>query len=162
MALKNGYGLVGVSVATCGVSLIDFIIRWCVASRLVPQLKVSRRLASIERLREIGSFGAWAFLISVNAYVYQHLPNILIGALMPIAAVGHYALATGLTRQINSVLVPVGQVIYPAATELHAQGDKSRLERLYSRWFPAYAINYGLDCAYGGILGGGLLPSVDW
>jgi O-antigen/teichoic acid export membrane protein len=50
---------------------------------------------------------------------------------MPIAAVGHYALASGLTRQIHALLNPVGPVIYPAATQLHVQGDRPRLERLY-------------------------------
>ena len=55
----------------------------------------------------------------------------LIGAFMPIAAVGYYALATGLSRQVNSILSPVPQVVYPAAAELHAQND---LGRLSTRW----------------------------
>jgi O-antigen/teichoic acid export membrane protein len=50
---------------------------------------------------------------------------------MPIAAVGHYALVTSLSRQINDVLSPIGQAISPAATELHALGEKGTLERLY-------------------------------
>jgi O-antigen/teichoic acid export membrane protein len=79
----------------------------------------------------VGSFGVWNFLISVNRYVYLYVPNILISSFMPIAAVGYYALATGLSRQIDSVLSPVSQVIYPAATALHAQGDRFGLERLY-------------------------------
>jgi O-antigen/teichoic acid export membrane protein len=130
-ALRMGYGLIGLSAAFCGVTLIDYLIRWRVALHLVPELKVSRRLFKLDRLREIGSFGGWNFLISVNAYVYGYVPNILIGAFMPVAAVGHYALAMGLSRQVNSVLSPVGQVVYPAAAELHVQGNQSGLERLY-------------------------------
>jgi O-antigen/teichoic acid export membrane protein len=131
MSLKAGQGLVGISAVTCAVSVVDYVIRWRVAHRLAPHLSISRHRTSVKRLREIGSFGAWNFLISINAYVYQYVPNILIGSLMPISAVGHYALATALTRQINSVLGPVAQVIYPAATELHVQGDQEGLERLY-------------------------------
>jgi len=131
MALKAGHGLIGVSAATCTVSAVDYVIRWRVARRLAPQIEVSWRHTSVQRLKEIGAFGAWSFLISINTYVYQHVPNILIGALMPIAAVGHYALATGLTRQIHAVLSPVPQVMYPAATELYVRGDRSGLERLY-------------------------------
>lgn len=129
--LKMGYGLIGVSAAFCGVNLIDYLIRWRVARRLAPELKFARRKAKLDRLREIGSFGAWNVLISANSYVYQYVPNIIISGFMPVAGVGHYALATGLSRQINSVLSPVGQVVYPAATELHVRGDISRLERLY-------------------------------
>lgn len=52
---------------------------------------------------------------------------------MPVAAVGHYALAMGLYRQIYSVLAPVPQVIYPAATEMHAQNNLRNLENLYHK-----------------------------
>lgn len=130
-ALTMGYGLLGVCVATCGANLIDYFVRWRVACRLAPQVRIFWRFVKRARLREIASFGVWNFLISVNMFVYQYVPSILIGAFMPIAAVGHYALATGLLRHINSLLNPIGQVLYPAATELHVQGDRDRLERLY-------------------------------
>jgi O-antigen/teichoic acid export membrane protein len=130
-ALKMQLGLVGVSAATCLVSAFDYVVRWRVATRLAPELEMSPRYASWRTVREIGAFGAWNSLISFNTFVYQHVPNILIGALMPIAAVGHYALATGLIRQIIAVLNPVGQVVYPAAAALHARGDRNALERLY-------------------------------
>lgn len=131
LALEMGQGLVGVSAATCIVSALDYLVRWRVAYRLAPQLEISLQRTSWQRFREVGAFGAWNFLVSVNTYVYQHVPSILIASLMPIAAVGHYALATGLTRQIMAVLSPVGQVIYPAAAHLHAQGDRRGLELLY-------------------------------
>ena len=150
-ALQAGWGLIGVSAATCAASGADYIIRWRVAHRLAPQLSVSLRSASLARVREIGAFGAWNSLISINTFVYQHVPNFLIGAVMPIAAVGYYALATGLTRQINSVLGPVGQVVYPAAAQLHAQHDQRSLERLYhdgSRFMLLVAIGMLMPAAF--------------
>jgi O-antigen/teichoic acid export membrane protein len=130
-SLRSGWGLIGVSASTCLVSAVDYVVRWRVARRLAPELEVAPRHSSWKRVREIGAFGAWNFLVSMNGFVYQHVPNLIIGSTMPIAAVGHYALATGLTRQLNSVLSPVPQVLYPAATELHVRGDHSGLERLY-------------------------------
>jgi O-antigen/teichoic acid export membrane protein len=130
-SLLAGQGLVGVSLATCAASAVDYVIRWRVARRLAPGLEFSLRHASMTSVREIGAFGAWNFVASLNTFVYQHGPNIIIGATMPIAAVGRYALATGLTRQLNSVLTPVPQVLYPAATELHVREDREGLERLY-------------------------------
>jgi len=131
IALKSGYGLIGVSVVTCGVSVVDYLIRWQVAHRLAPELSVSWAGVSRERVREIGAFGAWNFLISMNGIVYQNVPSLLIGMMLPIAAVGHYALAMGLIRQINSILSPVPQVLYPTAAGMYAKGDKAGLERLY-------------------------------
>jgi O-antigen/teichoic acid export membrane protein len=129
--LRSDYGLIGVSMATCAGSLIDYYIRWYAARRLASGIELSRRRVSLARLKEISAFGAWNFLISLNAFIYQHVPNILIGAFLPIVAVGRYALSVGLVRQINSSLGPVGQVIYPAAAALDVKGDDSGLERLY-------------------------------
>lgn len=131
LSLKAGFGLVGISAATCAVSCIDYLIRWRVARRLVPELQISRALVSIARLKEISSFGLWNFLISINQYVYQHVPNMLIGIFMPVAAVGHYALAVGLVRQMISVIGPIGAVMYPAAAVLDVQADRGGLTRLY-------------------------------
>lgn len=139
-ALRMGYGLIGVSAATCGAGLIDYLLRWRVAYRLVPELEVSRRRANLVRLREMGSFGGWHFLISVSSYVYLYAQTLLIGSFMPIAAVGHYALAANLWQQIKSVLSPVGQVIYPVATELHVRAERGELERLLPRWLTADAV----------------------
>ena len=129
--LRMGHGLIGLSTATCAGIVIDYLIRFFISKRLIPNLKVSFRLFKMIRLREMGSFGIWTFFISLSTYVNQHVPTILIGAFMPVAAVGHYALAAGLFRQINSMLSPVGQVLYPALTGLYSIGDRRGFERLY-------------------------------
>jgi O-antigen/teichoic acid export membrane protein len=130
-ALKSGYGLIGISAATCGVTLIDYVVRWWVSRRLVPELQLSRKQVSRTRLRELAVFGAWTFMIAINGYIYAHAQPLIIGVMLPIAFVGYYALATGLAMQVNGILRPIGQVMYPAATAMHAQGDKRMLERLY-------------------------------
>jgi O-antigen/teichoic acid export membrane protein len=130
-ALEQGYGLLGVSAATCSANLLDYALRWMVARRLAPSLRVSVQMVSRTRLKELGGFGIWTFLLSVNSTLYQHAQPIIIGTLMPISAVGHYALAVGLIQQIVAVLAPIGQVIYPAATSLHARGSPDALRRLY-------------------------------
>jgi membrane protein EpsK len=131
VALKKGYGLIGVSAATCGVAVIDYLVRWRVARRIAPELRVARPLMSRAGLKEILTFGGWNFQISVSSYAEMHLQTIIISLMMPIAAAGYYALATGLVMQIGAVLGPIGQVIYPAAAELHARGEHRSLQRLF-------------------------------
>ena len=126
-----GEGLIGISIATCGASLVDYLVRWRIGFLIAPELKVSRRNAKLERLREIGSFGVWNFMMSVSAYAFLHMQTLLIGFFMPIAAVAHFALASGLVGQIKDVLSPVGQVLYPLAAELHARGELNSLRLLY-------------------------------
>ena len=131
LALSSGLGLIGISVATCAVTLLDYLVRWRVALGLAPELRVERTRASRAQLRELAGFGFWTFLMAINSYVYLHAQPLLIGALLPVAAVGHYALATGLAQQLNGALSPIGQVIYPAAAALHSRSDRATLERLY-------------------------------
>jgi O-antigen/teichoic acid export membrane protein len=131
LALREGYGLIGLCVATCTGNLVDYVVRWRVARRIAPALTVSLRDFSRTKLRELASFGIWTFLLSVNAFVYQHGQPLMIAALMPIAAVGHYALAVGVLQQIMALLAPVGQVMYPVAAGAHAQNDAASMRRLY-------------------------------
>lgn len=130
-AIRTGGGLVGVSAATCIATMFDYLVRWRVARRLAPRLDVSLRHTSWSRVREISTFGAWNFLIAINAFVYRDGPNILIGSLVAIAAVGHYALSTSLVRYIVSILNPVSGALYPAAIEYQVRGDRPAMERLY-------------------------------
>jgi O-antigen/teichoic acid export membrane protein len=131
VALKLESGLIGVSLATCLGNSVDYMVRWRVARWLAPELAASPAQASMARLKEVFTFGIWNFLVSINFYAYHHLPNILIAAFMRVSAVGHYSLVTGLATQINAVLSPIAQVLYPAAAGLHAREDRDGLERLY-------------------------------
>src|SRR3569833_1338776 len=128
--LKLGYGLVGVSAATCGANTVDYLIRWRISRRIAPEVQVSLPLANWTRLREIASFGTWNFQISVSSYLELHAQTLIISLMLPIAAAGHYALATGLIFQISSILAPIGQVMYPAAAQLIARNEIETLQRL--------------------------------
>ncbi len=131
LALKLDYGLIGVSAATLSANLFDYVLRWRLSIRIVPQLRFDRARIVFSRLRDILSFGIWNFLIAINAYAYQHAPTLIIASLLKMPAVGQYALATGLMQQISSLLSPVGQVMYPTAAALDAQQDHAGLRRLY-------------------------------
>jgi O-antigen/teichoic acid export membrane protein len=131
LALHRGFGLLGISVAACLCNTIDYLLRWRIARRLTPDLRVSIRRVSRQRLREIIAFGSWNFPISIASYAELHAETLIIGILMPIAAAGYYALATGLVLQIGAVLAPISQVMYPTAVALHTRDEQPGLERLY-------------------------------
>lgn len=131
IALKLDSGLIGVAAATGAGTVVDYLVRWRVAVTLVPGLKVTRREASMEHVRRVGSFGLWNFLISISSYVYLHMQPLLIAAFLPVSAIAHYALAAGVWYQINGLFTPLGQVLYPAAAALDAQGDRSALNQVF-------------------------------
>lgn len=130
-SLYMGFGLIGLAAASAFSTVFGCILRAVVAKKLLTSLRFSRQLIRTEKLRGISSFGLWNFLISMTDYVYLNFLPILIVMFMPVAAVGHYALAAGLWHELNKLFSPIGQVLYPVAAELHVQGDKNALQRLY-------------------------------
>jgi len=131
VCLKLGYGLIGLSLVLAGTNLIDYLIRWRVATRLIPSVRVSPRLVSQEVLREVMKFGAWNLVITGSVRLISYTDSLVIAAFMPVAAVAPFAIAASLRSYFDDIFVRVGFVFFPAATELDAQGDRVGLANLY-------------------------------
>jgi O-antigen/teichoic acid export membrane protein len=132
-AIQFGFGLIGICLATVACDIAGFLARWKIAYWIIPQLAVSRSRASRKEFREMFSYGCWSFLIAIGQSVFTYLDAIVIGALMPIAALAPFALAAGLIRQLEKLLRPIDQVFFPAATELHARKEIEKLRVVYLR-----------------------------
>jgi O-antigen/teichoic acid export membrane protein len=131
ICLYMGFGLPGLAAAAASSTVGGCLLHAIIARRILPSLVITLKLVKLEKLRGIGSFGLWNFLIAVTDYVYLSLLPILVAAFMPLAAVGHYALAAGLWHELNRLFSPIGQVLYPVAAEMHVKDEILGLQRLY-------------------------------
>ena len=130
MALERGYGLLGLTVVTAVSNIVDYVIRWRVSFRILPQLHFSWELVDKERAKEQLLFGGWNFLISINFVILVYMDAILIGLFLQVAAVTIYALAANLAQYLGRALRVARGVFHPAATELHAQEDVEGLKSI--------------------------------
>ena len=112
MVLKADGGLVGLSVATAGGNLIDYGIRWRIAYRIVPQLRVNPRWAT---WASEGSHGFWrlSFLDRSSQRLISASSAILIGLFLPAAAIARFALAVNLVQYLDQVFAPSGMSSFP-------------------------------------------------
>jgi O-antigen/teichoic acid export membrane protein len=132
LVLDQGHGLLGLTVVTALTNVVDYAIRWQVAYRILPQLRVRWELVNKKNAKEQLLFGVWSFLISANLIIFLHMDPILIGLFMPVAAITTYALAANLIRYIAQLIAAAVGVFYPAAAELDAQENRGGLlEVLY-------------------------------
>jgi O-antigen/teichoic acid export membrane protein len=131
VCLKTDYGLVGLSLVVAGTNLIDYLVRWRVAVRLLPSIKISLNLANRESLRELVTFGSWSFVGASSARLISYTDALVIAAFMPVAAVAPFAIAVNLRSYFEEIFMRVGFVVFPAVTELDAQGDQGSLKKLY-------------------------------
>ena len=131
ICLNAGYGLVGLSLAVAGTNLIDYLIRWRVALRLLPDMKISPKLANRESFREVMAFGTWNFVSASSGRLISYTDALVIAVFMPVAAVAPFAIAVNLRVYFEEIFVRAGFVFFPIATELDATGDQNGLKRLY-------------------------------
>jgi O-antigen/teichoic acid export membrane protein len=131
ICLEAGYGLVGLSLVVAGTNVLDYLIRWGVAGRLLPAMRISLKLANLESLREVVSFGIWNSVSAGSVRLISCTDALVIAAFMPVAAVAPFAIAANLRSYFDDIFVRAGFVFFPAVTELDAQGNQAGLRQLY-------------------------------
>lgn len=140
LALRQGYGLIGLCLANSIGDITGYLLRRMLAYRVLPQLTISRSFLSTPTLRVLLSYGTWSFVISIAQSIFAQIDALVIGIFMPMAAVSRYALAAGVSIQMSNVLRPIDRVFFPTLTDLHAKGDMGGLRSLYVRGSRLYLI----------------------
>lgn len=130
-SLKSGYGLVGLTFATAGTNILDYLIRWRVAMRLIPSMKISVRGATTEKLRELSKFGLANTAIAGSVHLISYTDSVIIAAFLPVSAVAPFAIAASMRTYFEDIFRRAAYVFFPAATELDARGDLAGLRKLY-------------------------------
>jgi O-antigen/teichoic acid export membrane protein len=129
--LKLGYGLIGLSIVQAAVEFAGYTVRWRLAYRILPELKISPRLDQWRDLWVITSFGFWMVLIGGSNQLGSYSEVAVLGLLVPVAAIAPFAVASSLVGNFDRFFSPMVIVLYPAATHLDARGDIQALRKLY-------------------------------
>lgn len=131
LSLAMGWGIVGLSLALAISNIADYMARWIVAKRLVPWMAVSVRAAARTHARELMHFGFWNVAVACSVRVISYTDALVIAAFMPISAVAPFAVAASMRSYFDDVFVRAGQVVFPAAASLDANGNEQGLRSLY-------------------------------
>jgi len=129
--LTRGYGLVAVSLATAISNLVDYLLRWRIAKRILPQFRISPRLFGRAYFREFVGYGTWTFICHSTVQAAKSSGPIIIGLFLPIGVIGKYSLALTAVKLYEGFLGPAARVFYPVATNMDATGDIQGLRRVY-------------------------------
>ncbi len=130
-ALNWGYGLLGLCAVNASGDLLGYTLRWRVAYRILPELRISPRMAARQHLWAIMAFGLWSILIQGAVQLKSCSSSLVIAIFLPMAAIAPFSLATGLLGQFEGIFRPVAIVFFPAATHLDAKEDTAGLRRMY-------------------------------
>jgi O-antigen/teichoic acid export membrane protein len=144
--ISLGLGLAGYLTAQV---ISAFIILTLLAIYVFKMTPIDARHsgASMRIEKEVASFSVAAFAIASVEFVLSQADKIVLGYYLSATQVGIYAVAMALVGFVPVALQSVNQIFSPGIAELHATGNHSLLQRLYTtltKWILALTIPLGL------------------
>ncbi len=130
-----GLGLRGYLAAQVGSALLVLVLLARATWKLTPVPARTPFIASPDGSRflepEVVSFAVVLFGIQVLEFIASQTDRILLGIYMNAREVGIYAVAMSLVAFVGIFLQAINQIFAPTIAELHANGERELLLRLY-------------------------------
>jgi O-antigen/teichoic acid export membrane protein len=148
--LETGYGVLGL-MYTSGLVVFAFgLSSIVIAYRLIPALKLSPSNIDRREFRALFSYGWRAQVARLSNLITFETDLVIIGFLYrALGLVGVYKIGLELANKVRQVPLMLIGAILPAASQLDAQDDETRLARLYlvsTKYVSAITIPLTLFC----------------
>jgi O-antigen/teichoic acid export membrane protein len=129
----TGHGLSALVASSFAITCCAWAAARACAHRRVPGLRVRLGGFRRARLRDVGRF-SWAMIVWTAAGAALHqLDRVLIGVVLPIAALTTYEVGARLASTSRTILTSWLGIVMPATSALVARGERRRLGALYLR-----------------------------
>jgi O-antigen/teichoic acid export membrane protein len=119
--------LAGLALAAAG---LRFLVPLLWIPREFPGLRLSRRLVTRERMRELLTFSWYGFLIQIAAKIVSSADVIVVGVILGPAAAALYGIPSRLFGLALSAGTAWTNVLFPAFSELEGREDLPRQREL--------------------------------
>ena len=123
VVLLLGWGLIGMAVVHLLAAIVNLLAYRLAAGSLYAQLQVSLSASLRPQFKRISGFAAGFFAIHVLSTIAFQSDNIVIGVVLPIEAVGFYAIAATLIKQSNSLTEALAHLMMPRISAMASRGD---------------------------------------
>jgi O-antigen/teichoic acid export membrane protein len=125
-----GGGVRGIAGVLVGLSLATLITYTVVARRLLPSLRLSRDLTG-QAVVDMALMSGKMLLLRVNALVYGQMDKVILGVFLTTTVLTDYDVAARFHGLVLVAMGLISSVIMPAASALHATGDRDNIRRLF-------------------------------
>jgi O-antigen/teichoic acid export membrane protein len=132
VAAGSGRGIVTMAKVFAVINLLTYAAQWAALKRFVPHLKLSRRNVGRQTFRELIDYCASLTVWSFAMLLVSGLDLVLV-ARFDFAAVGAFAIATGLVNLLQGAQGVIMNAFLPVAAALDAEGNRTRLINLLLR-----------------------------
>jgi O-antigen/teichoic acid export membrane protein len=125
-AALTGSGIVGLAAATAIAALLGFFLAAIAVRRRLPWISVGRpsRIQTIQ----VGSYGAYMFVIFLASTLNFQTDNLVIAATVGVGAVTAYSIALRVTRSFVVLLHKIPDVMFPFYVGMIGRHQITRLQ----------------------------------
>jgi O-antigen/teichoic acid export membrane protein len=131
LIVLGGGGVIEVVAANVLVSVGAQAMTAACIRRVAPELRLSWRRARGSLVRRIAVFSSSMFAINAASYFQMKTDEIVIGAFLSAGVVPPYAMARKLSVLPQVFCDQFLKILFPLASQLHAENDLARLRSLY-------------------------------
>ncbi|WP_332847835.1 oligosaccharide flippase family protein [Massilia sp. S19_KUP03_FR1] len=129
LVLMLGGGLVEIILLRLVASSVHSVLLWRTITRLLPTLRLRWPAQALRR--SLLHFSAYACLNRFAAMSYAYADKLMIGALVGVAGLAVYAVASTLANRLLGLTGRLASVLFPAASALAASNELPRLVHIY-------------------------------
>jgi O-antigen/teichoic acid export membrane protein len=139
--ITYGYGIIAVAAIMLVSDIAGSLVVVQYAKRFMPELKISLSYFRTSELKEYFNFGKWNYVIQVTQKIRFSIDELVVGTIIGINAVTHYAIASTLITYFSSFMESAFGVFEPIFHKYHKlnQWDNLRETFLITTEITTYA-----------------------
>ena len=125
--LLLGGGLPALALVHCAIMVGSELVRWRIAQRVCPELRIERSLASWIDFREQARYSVKTLIPSISSLLSNQALSLLIAAFLGPASLAVFCRSRGLMTSLQTLAVKFGMIVVPTASALQAKDDRQAL-----------------------------------
>src|SRR5712691_5323347 len=128
--LRSGYGLLSLVWAGFAVAVVGFLVTIVWVKHRLPRLRIRVSLRNFIGMTKVLRFSGAMFIWGIAGKILLESDRIIIGLFMPVASISIYEVGLRMSNYSRNILYPVFTIL-PAASDLSARNEKTKLQQLY-------------------------------
>jgi len=137
--LSRGYGILGLALTVLLCNLLALVGNWILASKVYPRLRAWPLLLSRARLRELFSYGVFAFISKIAFKLIGQTDLLIVGAALSVSRAATYAVGAMLVYYSANLMNVIGRTFFPPVQRAVARGEMGS-----ARWLLLRQVRLGL------------------
>jgi O-antigen/teichoic acid export membrane protein len=130
LLVARGYGIVALGLVHLASQIVGGLLTIRLSFRELPGLRLSWSLVGKGTARELYGYSFFILLNNIAMFLLFNTAEIVIGAMLGVAAVTYYAIAGSLLQYLSRLIGAMTQVLHPYASAQDSKGDTASVKRL--------------------------------